>query len=300
MSEKIVQLNENVYKIAAKERLTIFSGEKKGAAAASCAESGLWCFLQRRGCRTPVCNNLVRQRRKFFPRFGAVFIVNRHKIESGLLCVFRRAGHGEVPVRDEGADGGGVEQLLIVGVGLDEAALDAAFKNGGENQAHGHREVARQQPYPVDAFDVRPAVHEHQHEGHHRQPQIAAALEDAAFGEDQHQRRGGAQHHPRQHHIAAGAVAVVIVRQHAVRKEKDQLVEVVGQHQKEQQYGGQVQKVRPLRQAVVLRLSKGQRHQHRQHGDEQHGQVAAVPQEALCGYIAGVVFHRAQREPQQH
>ena len=41
MSEKIVQLNENVYKIAAKERLTIFSGEKKGAAAASCAESGL-------------------------------------------------------------------------------------------------------------------------------------------------------------------------------------------------------------------------------------------------------------------
>ena len=242
-------------------------------------------------------------------RFGDADAVRRHNRgfrcrHQGLgingPCIFRCTGNRKVTVCNQRTDGRGVEQLCIVGVGLDQATLDAAFKNGSDDQAHGYREVARQQPHPVDALDVRSAVSKCQREGHHRQPQIAAALGDTAFGEDNDQRRSGAQHHPRQHHIVADSIVVFACGKNAGWKEKHELVEVVGQYQKEQQCGRQVQKVRPFRQAVVLRLAQRQRHQHRQHWDEQHGQVVAIPQKPLCGHVVGVVFHRAQREPQQH
>ena len=47
------------------------------------------------------------------------------------------------------------QKLIVSAVGLDESALDAAFKNTGKHQALGNRHVSRQHPNPMDFFGIR-------------------------------------------------------------------------------------------------------------------------------------------------
>ena len=51
-------------------------------------------------------------------------------------------------IGDLRADRGCVEQLTVVGVGLDQAALDAAFQRGGNQQTehNGHVSCNESQP----------------------------------------------------------------------------------------------------------------------------------------------------------
>ena len=63
------------------------------------------------------------------------------------LSFYRLDGLGgiadvQVPVSDLRGNGGGPEQLGVMAVGSDQAALDAAFKNQGNEKAANRGQVA--------------------------------------------------------------------------------------------------------------------------------------------------------------
>ena len=85
------------------------------------------------------------------------------------------------------------------------------------------------------------------------------------------------------------------------REDEDELVEVVGQHQRDERPDGQVQQPRPPRQPVPLGPPQRRRDEHRQQRDDQHRQIIKVPEPADHIRIGHEeILHRPLRDTEHH
>ena len=73
-----------------------------------------------------------------------------------------------------------VGKVSISEVGLNQPALNAAFKDAHKDQALRHRHIARKHPDPMDLFDISISIGQRKCEGDRRQPANSPAVRDAA------------------------------------------------------------------------------------------------------------------------
>ena len=110
-----------------------------------------------------------------------------------------RFGHGPrglegqvgavVVIRDLRPNRGGVKQFPVVGIGMDQVALNTAFQRSGEKQAEYNGHVAGNHVQPRQPENSKRAIDHCQYDGNEGQHGNLAAVGDPAF--DQHRGKGG-------------------------------------------------------------------------------------------------------------
>ena len=73
-----------------------------------------------------------------------------------------------------------LKKFVVSEVGLNQPALNAAFKDARKNQALRHRYIARKHPDPMDLFDIRISIGQRKRKRNQRQPANSPAARDAA------------------------------------------------------------------------------------------------------------------------
>ena len=169
------------------------------------------------------------------------------------------------------------EQLVVFQIGLDQSALNAAFKDAGKHQTQSDGHISRQQPDPVDFRDIRIGISQRQRKRDQRQAEIDPAVRQTAFDQHQDHRGSRTEHFPPDDNIITRCIAMFLIAHHAVRKGKDPLVRVVCQHQQKQNTCRDIQRPRPTRQPAVLRSSQRQGNQQGEHRNKKQRQVISVP-----------------------
>ena len=199
-------------------------------------------------------------------------------------------------VGDLGGDRRGGKVAAVIGVGGDQAGLDAALEGGGEGRAEHLRDLEGSE----DVGKAQQAERKAQHEQRSRQPDVTAAAGHAALAKEDDDARGDHAHAPEHRQEVDRAVGVAVLPVDVGRgKAEGELVPLVGEHaQKQQQRRDQNQIPRPaqrmLRGGTLL-----QRGQEGQRGRKQQRQVVEVPQVGAdqLGFKEAVLAG-AQKEPQ--
>ena len=138
-------------------------------------------------------------------------------------CVFR----AKIFIRDLHRKRCRFQKLIVSAVGLDESALDAAFKNAGKHQALGDCHVSRQHPDPMDLFGIRINICQRKRKRHQRQPADSLRVRDTAFCHDHKKRERRTKELPAEHEEISSLITVRSVRQNAGRKGKHPLMQIV-------------------------------------------------------------------------
>ena len=73
-----------------------------------------------------------------------------------------------------------LKKFVVSEVGRNQSALNTAFKDASENQALGHRHIARKHPDPINLFHICASVGQRKRKRNQRQPANAPAAGDTA------------------------------------------------------------------------------------------------------------------------
>ena len=179
-----------------------------------------------------------------------------------------------------------LKKLVVSKIGLDQPALDAAFKDACKDQALRHRHIAREHPYPINLFDISISIGQRKREGDQRQPANSPAVRDPAAPHHQNKRERRTQGLPAQHEVIAFLIPILPIRQNAGWKGKHLPVQIIGQNEQKQKQCRDIQKLCPSRQAKSLVLPQRLGNKDRQHGNKQHWKIVEIPQPALRVRIA--------------
>ena len=115
------------------------------------------------------------------------------------------------PVRDLDWQARRLKQLVVAEIGLNEPALDAAFKNAGKNQAERHGHVSRDHPDPVRPAHIRDGIAHRHDKRNERQPTKTSAVRNAAVAQDHRDGNHGAQKLPHHHEEIPDLVAIILI-----------------------------------------------------------------------------------------
>ena len=163
--------------------------------------------------------------------------VRRHlpqlTLRQGLLhgsgYVFRR----KIPICNLHRQGRCFQKLVVSQIGLDQAALDAAFKDAGKHQALCNRQIPCQHPDPLYFCHICVNVGHRKGKGDQGQAEVDPAVGQAAFDENQNHGTSRTNQLPYKPQIIPCSIAVIQIAHHTIGKCKDPLVQIVCQYQKE-------------------------------------------------------------------
>ena len=214
-------------------------------------------------------------------------------------AILGAAVHVALPVHQLHRQRGDAQQLLIAGVGLDQAAAQAPFQRSRRHQAvnDGHIPQKLLDQGKMEAVKHRVYSQQHQRNGRQGQPPEDPGV-PALVGDDPKGQQD-ADHDPPHHQTEKPSVLVVFVP--GLLQPEHLLVQVVGQHQLQQHRRGQPQHSGPGRQAVALGSVHRQDQLNAEHRYPQHGGIVEVPQHPI--HPRGSVQlepQGAHKDPEQH
>ena len=105
-----------------------------------------------------------------------------------------------------------LKKFVVSEVGLDQPALNAAFKDARKNQALRHRHIARKHPDPIDFFNIRASIGQRKRKRNQRQPANSPAAWDAAVFRHRKKREPRAQGLPTHHKEIAALIPILPIR----------------------------------------------------------------------------------------
>lgn len=202
-----------------------------------------------------------------------------------------------IPVYNLGCHSGHLEELIVMGVGGNEAAPDGALQKENDHQAVGRGHIIVYQPQAV-----------HGPEGHSRSQHQGGKLlgglssRHPALHQKHDHKIDAHPHYPGHNDKVENLIMInVIVERDSPGEGKHPLVQVVGKHADNKQKGGKVQHPLPAG-GIVLPLSHAVNDEDAHQGDEDDGNVKSVPAQPLHGMSGG---HKdplagADSEPEGH
>ena len=212
-------------------------------------------------------------------------------------CVGRGVVHLVRIVHDLRGDGGLGEEILVIHVGGDEAALDGALQQHDDDQAVDSGQVALNIAQAVDGPEADAEDSDQQRHGLKPLAAGHAAFDHQPDDEEQRQHKEPCHH--RDVHESVAITAVIGFK--TVRKGEYQLVQVVGEHHAQQKQRRDEQIAHPYGAAVTFRLADVVHHKHADQGYQHHGDIIAVPAVAANGpgddHI--IIFDDAGNLPEQ-
>jgi len=210
---------------------------------------------------------------------------------------------GSVFVRDLRGETRDGEQLRVVGIGGDQAEVDAALREQNEDETHPVRHGAER--IVEEALQMQDAQHGiHNAEADHEEGErrVAAVFDGSRLGRNRQNAGHGADEDPHRRDPEEKTVVVDgIAGGEPLRKAEDQPVQVVRQKEGDQQGGRKQQQPRSSGRRRVAGQAQTERREQKRHGQQQKGNVVAVPEQAaeLRPRLGEVVFERAEQHPQQ-
>ena len=105
-----------------------------------------------------------------------------------------------------------LKKLVVSEIGLDQPALNAAFKDTRKDQALRHRHIARKHPNPMDLFDIRASIGQRKRKRNQRQPANSPTARDAAIFHHRKKRKSRAQGLPTHHKEIAALIPILLIR----------------------------------------------------------------------------------------
>ena len=199
-----------------------------------------------------------------------------------------------------GRDSGNREKQIVARVGLDEAALDTAFKYCRIKQTLHDGDISRQGHKPGNASDIHKPVQQRYPKRNERQPKHSAALWDPALEQHDDDRRRRAQSFPTDDEPITCVVGIASVCPDvcARREREHELMRVIGKHQQYEYRRGNIQCGRPPGQMIVFGFSKGKSYKQRHERNKEHWNIVSVPKLAVHVKIhTKVEFNSAYRQP---
>ena len=105
-----------------------------------------------------------------------------------------------------------LKKFVVSEVGLNQPALNAAFQDARKDQALRHRHIARENPDPIDLFNIHAGIGQRKRKRNQRQPANSPAARDAAVFHHRKQREPRAQGLPAQHEEIAALIPIRPIR----------------------------------------------------------------------------------------